>query len=250
MTAPDVAALPGGTAPVVVRLQRREFWFHAPPERGAPVTFDLAGGAIRCAKTDKDGYAAMTVGVPYRPGRYRVLLRCQDDFGDTASGQAEFFVLHPDRPILAVDLDDLPSGGAEARAAAAALERLGKQAQIVYLTERRAGNPTGAREFLASQGYPEAAVLPWDIPGWWRRRLWWKRQDGGGAVASLRARLPNLTWGLTTGKTSAQAFSAGGLKPLVVGKARTGIAGAEYFPHWPDLTLTPSRPPATAPAAP
>ena len=79
LVAPDVAALPGGTAPVVLRLQRREFWFHAPPEEGAAVRYNLAGGAVRCARTDEAGYACVPVGVPSKPGRYRVGLHYQDE---------------------------------------------------------------------------------------------------------------------------------------------------------------------------
>ena len=57
LTAPDVAALAGEPAPMVVRVQRREFWFHAPAQADAAVMFRLAGGRLQCAHTDKSGSA-------------------------------------------------------------------------------------------------------------------------------------------------------------------------------------------------
>lgn len=256
LVAPDVAAMPGGTAPVVVRLQRREFWFHAPSQAGAAIIFHLAGEAQRCGRTDDAGYASIAIRVPAKPGRYRVLIDHQDSLGDTVSGQAEVFVLSADKPILAVDLDALPRSGGHVHAAVAALKRLQLQAQILYTTERKAAKPAEAHDFLKGAGYPAGPVLPWRKPRFWRVGRWWKRSDRPGAMEALRERLPGLLWGITSSAPAGKAFLRAGLKPLIVGRSgpRFGrfdrVTSAEYFRYWPDVVLPPVGPGGSVPASP
>ena len=85
LAAPDAVGLPGSTVPVVVRLRRREFWRHVPPVRDAAITFRRGAGPLRCARTDKAGYAGIGVELPGRPGRYEIALHHQDAKGDTIS---------------------------------------------------------------------------------------------------------------------------------------------------------------------
>lgn len=239
LTAPDVAAPAGESAPVVVRLQRREFWFHAPPQADAAVTFRLPGRPLQCARTDKAGYACVGVDPPDGPGRYQVQIHYQDQFGQVVRGRAEIFVLSPDKPILAVDMDSLPAGGEAARAASAALRQLAQQAQLLYLTQRQAHEPAAAGELLAQGGYPQGPVLPWAKQRWWKLLPWWKRLDEADTIAALRHRLGNLHWGATAGASAAGAFDRAGLKVLLVGEASAQLSQAEYFKSWSEVTLPP-----------
>jgi len=247
LTAPDVAAMPGGTAPLVVRLQRREFWFYTPVEPDAPITFGFAEDAVRCGRTGPDGYTSVAVGVPERPGRYRVSLHYQDRQGETASGRADVFVLSPDRPIVAVDLDSLPTGRSGSGAAAAALIRMQRRAQLVYVTEERAGEPVAGHALLTGAGLPDAAVLPWTRRRWWKVGPWWRGDSTAEPLVALQERLPRLVAGVTTDTGAAETFYRAGLKPLIVGRTSSGVASAEHFASWADLALPP---PTTMPSAP
>ena len=160
MTAPDVPALPGEDAPVVVRLQRQEFWFYWPPINDAAVTF-RSDGHVRCARTDKHGYAAAGFPAPDEPGVVRVALHHQDSLGYTVSGQVHVFALSPDRPVAAVDMDSRPAGGKALNAAAEALGRIARKGQMIYLTQDCAAEPGQAHGVLDVAGLPPGPVVPW-----------------------------------------------------------------------------------------
>jgi len=161
---PDVVALPGENAPLVVRLQRREFWLYWPPMRDAAVTFRSDGGELRCARTDKHGYAVTGFPAPAEPSVVRVALHHQDELGYAAAGHVHVFALSPEVPIVAVDMDCLPLGGNQAASAAEALRRIGKQAQIVYFTQHCSAAPEYAHQALEKAAgrrmLPGTPVIP------------------------------------------------------------------------------------------
>jgi len=239
VTAPDTVALPGQTAAVVVRLQRSELWKYAPASREASITARL-GGVVRAARTDKRGYAAVGVPAPARPGQYQIALSHQDLWGDTASGAATLYVLAPNVPVAAVDLDSLP-GGKKARAAAAAIKRIAARAQVVYVTRRYAGRPERADKVLLRGGYPDSAVVPLGRLRAWYDMRWWK-QRGDPALAALRRRLPGLKWGISAEDDEAEVFLRAALTVLAVGKfkvegPRPEGAQVHRFTSWALLKL-------------
>ena len=239
VTAPDAVALPGQTAAVVVRLRRSELWKYAPPSRQASITASL-GRVVRAARTDKHGYAAVGVPAPARPGQYQVALSHQDLWGDTATGAATLYVLDPNFPVAAVDLDSLP-GGKKARAAAAALERIAARVQIIYVTRRYAGRPQRADRALLRGGYPDSAVVPLGRLRAWYDMRWWK-QRADPALAALRRRLPGLKWGISAEDDEAEIFLRAALTVLAVGKFKVEgprPEGTEVhsFKSWAQLTL-------------
>ena len=236
LAAPDVAGVPGDAAPVVVRLQRREFWFHAPPEEGIPVRFDLASQVQRAGRTDEDGYTGVAIRIPQTPGKYLIGLNVQDVKGDTAKGEALVYALDANAPILAVDLDALPQLGPAVNDAAHTLARLQSQAQIIYLTQGYARKPAKAHDVLSGAGYPEGPVLPWRKSSWWQRRRWWGGSAEGEALVDLKTRLPRLQWGLTDNSSAARTLTAAGVEPLVVGWKLAG--GGKQFDSWNAVTLT------------
>ena len=256
LVAPDVAGMPGNAAAVVVRLQRREFWFHAPAESNLPVTFDLAADAQRAGRTDADGYTGVQIAIPRTPGKYLVELNVQDTKGDTASGEALVYALTPNVPIVVVDLDALPRLGVAVDEAATSLVRIQKQGQIVYVTQGYAREPARAHDVLASGGYPDGPVLPWRKSSWWHRQRWWRGTNPAvTSMADLKARLPLLRWGVTSSASAGRTFAAAGVEPLLVTWI-SGVAGATVYNSWAELTLggapaatsvRPALPPAKQP---
>ena len=239
LTAPDAMGLPEKTAPVVVRLQRREFWFHAPPVRDAAILLRQAGRELKAARTDKAGYAAVGIELPDRPGTYQLQLHHQDARGDTVTGAVAVYVLSADAPIALVDLDSLPAGGHSAGEAAAALLRIQKRAQIVYVTREYADAPSEAHDRLRRGGYPDSAVAPYSGARRWYARWGSRDKAQGGALAMLRQRLPGLRWGVAANDDSAEAFRAAGLTVLGVKDRSARQASHEFFESWAELRLPP-----------
>ncbi len=237
LTAPDVATPVGRPAPLVVRLQRREFWFYAPALADSVITFRSADGAVRAARTDQAGYAALTVELPPQPGRHEFSIYHQDVQGDTVSGRVRIYVLRAEVPIAAVDLDSLPAGGDQAGEAAAALRRVARRVQIIYLTQKFADDPQGAHEALQRAGYPDAAVQPYAKSTPWYSRRPWKRPRAPASVALLRERFERLRWGIAADASSAEAFARAGLEVLVVGDAPAAGEHARVFGTWRELRL-------------
>ena len=235
LTAADSVALPGEPAAVVVRLQRREFWFHCPPVRGAAITFRDQCGNLRCARTDKHGYAAVAIPAPESPGSYTVELHLQDSLGYTVSGRALIFVLDPGRPVVAVDADSLPAEVGPAQAAGKALARLARSAQVVYLSEALRGAPERARRRLSQMGCPSGPVIGWRHRPTLRRRLGGK-SAGPGPLAMLKRRLPKLTCAVTANPAAAEALKRAGLKVCLVG-ARRQLDGVQQVASWAELAL-------------
>ena len=233
LTAPDVVVLAGQDAPVVMRLQRREVWRYAPPQAGAAVTFRLGEGSPQCARTDKAGYAALSIKAPPRPGRHDVALYHQDINGDSARGKAAIYVLDPDRPIAVVDADSLPRDSQTAGAAAGALVRMQQTAQLIYVTRRYASRPASAHKILEKYGYPDGPVIPYI-----GSKQWWKwRQSNVDALDELHRRFPKLRWGVTDDDDAAEAFGNAGLKVLIIGDEKVNVEDVERFESWADAKI-------------
>lgn len=237
LTAPDVAVLSGKDAPIVVRLQRREVWLYAPPQEGSAIIFGRGDKVLRSARTDKAGYAAVSIEAPQGPGRHEFIMYHQDTQGQTAAGRVFIYVFDPDRPVAVVDIDSLPWEGPAADQAAGALVRLRQAAQLVYVSEAPVGSFSRAHELLEDIGYPDGPVIPYSRPRWWRLR----RSGDISALGELRLRLPKLQWGITADAGPAKAFSKAALKVLMVGKAKTRIKDVERFASWKDLKVSSTK---------
>ncbi len=235
LTAPDTPALTGGDAPVVVRLQRREFWVYCPPVDRAPLTFHQADQPLRCARTDRKGYAAVVLPVPDEAGRAEVTIHLQDTLGDTTDGSMSIYALPADRPIIAVDMDSLPAEPAQVAAGADVLNRAAATTGIIYLSERLGASPSLAHRLLKEMGFPDGPVVPWKPAGPLLRLPWRKR--GPGMLAGLKDRMPKLWAGISANPIAGRRFRQAGLKVLLVGSIPVED-GAEQFDSWSNVILS------------
>ena len=239
ISTPDTLTLPGAETPVVVRLQKREFWRYAPAAEGAALMYRREDGALQCARTDAAGFAAVTIAVGPQPGRVPFCLTHQDPMGDAIEGCTWVYVMDPARPIVAIDLDSLPREPKAAAAAGRALEGLGEQAQIFYVTEDRSGRPEQIRQYCASAGLPEAPVVTWrKARGWYRGGSW--RSGPGEELRALRKRLPELKAGITSDPLAAETFDRAYMKTVFVGPVGLGgIIPADRVAAWPAVRMPP-----------
>ena len=243
LTAPDVVALPEQNTAMIVRLQRSELGRYAPPCADVCLTVRLGQGQLQAARTDSAGYAVLYL-AGAQPGRYGLEIEHVDLTGDRALGKSNLYVLAPDKPITAVDLDSLPRSGLAGADAAAALRRLEGKTQWIYVTQEFAQSPAQARRWMAALNYPDGPVVP--------VRRWALMQNAGTGqtISTLRNRLPLLTYGLAADQAGTRTLKAAGLQVLYVGKAPPPVAVYGRFAYWKDLDLAATATPAAkAPAA-
>jgi hypothetical protein len=168
LTAPDAVGPAGGEATVIARLQRRELPMYWPGVKDAPLRFQVGDGIERSAYTDEEGYAGVPLAAPKDPRAYPMVVRLQDREGDEMAAEATFYSLAPDRPVAAVDLDSLPDrGAADASAACSAVRRAAREMNVLYMTRAAISGHRERHQWLASQGYPDGPILPWQHE-WWR----------------------------------------------------------------------------------
>lgn len=237
LTVPDQLAPAGGEATTVVRLQRNDFFVLAPATKDALMQFRIAGGPLRAAYTDKFGYAGTTVPVPAEPGRYRLVVSHLDIYGDEVTAERPAYVWKADRPAIAVDMDCLPGLWlGDAKSAAVALRRLADGANVLYLTRRSTRRHPGAHKRLRNAGYPDGPILLWRRERWHIVREKWRgvpivrvvvESRLVGQLPEVRKTFPGLTVGICNSQLAASAFSAAGLRCVVVGapsvKAKTQL---------------------------
>ncbi len=243
LTACDYVGAIGGEAPVVVRLQRNDFFVLNLPVNEALVRFQVGEGPLRAAYTDKLGYAGTTVSLPSQPGRYRLTVDHGDSEGQEIGTEAGIFAWDPQREVIAVDADCLPrADAAAADAVRTALNRLAAQASIVYMTRKPLGAHRGMHWQLEASGYPDGAILLW------QRERWRIVREGRFSVprvivetrlvsqlAELRETFPKLSAGVGTSRIAADAFAEAGLKAVVVGPRAARIPNVTPRNSWEDL---------------
>jgi hypothetical protein len=165
LTVPDQVAPSGGATRTVVRLQRHEFAGIYFGKYDAALRFRIDEAPLRAAFTDERGYATALVPGPAEPGVYDMQVAYQDREGDEAWAQAPAYVLPAEKPVVAVDLDQLPQPGGAGPAASPAAARLCELARansIVYFTAQPVSQSAWLHSrLLAAGGYPDGPILPW-----------------------------------------------------------------------------------------
>ncbi len=243
LTVPEHVGPAGGQAAVIARLQRSEIYLLAHPVEKIPVRFTLAGEAesSRAGYTDKLGYAGTVFKMPLKTGRYELIAQIQDSQGTQAKASSAVFVLDPQKPAVAVDLDSILDGQGQAPASAAeALKKLAANTQLVYLTCNSPSQQANPHAKLAEMGLPDGAILTWT------RQRWHVKRDGRfprvviesrmvSQLASLRKTLPGLTVGICDSQVAGRAFSDAGMKVVLIGQTSPEIDNSISCASWAEL---------------
>lgn len=243
LNVPDQVAPARGQVPVVVRLQRNDFFVLALGVGNEGIGFSMDGKVRRHAFTDPDGYAGVSLPAPARPGTYPVHVRCQDRNGREVDAEAQLHVWEPKRTIIAVDLDCLPTiGSSEFAPARTALQQLAVKANILYLTRRAVMKHSDAHEFLINSRYPDGPILVWRRKSWHyvsRGRFRMPRITVERRLVSqlplLREQFSGLNVGICTGKSGARGFAEAGLRCIVVGRATPDVENLTRCSRWSDI---------------
>jgi hypothetical protein len=239
LTAPDHVAAAGEEAPVVVRLQRNDFFVLAPAVRNAAMRLKIGQQPMRAAFTDKLGYAGAAVPAPSEPGRHELSVKHLDKEGDEVRGSGAVWVIDPATVAVAVDLDALPTRGDDAEAAAAALTKLAEDRALLYFTREDADEQEDLHEELAEEGYPQGPILMWRRKRWHIvREAWWKppkievESRLVSQLGEIRKMLPNLRYGLTDSSLASEAFAAAGLTCVMIGDDQAACEDAVRRENW------------------
>jgi len=271
---PDQLAPAGQDTVPVTRLLRNDFFVLELPVRDAAIEYRVGPAKERAAYTDDIGYAATSVPVPEKLGRYDLTVRHMDHESDVVETSVPLYVWDPALPVVAVDMDSLPrtavdrwsalkqgltfystrpkgsssakpaapSAGAGMQAAATALRQIAQGANLVYMTRQDVREHASLHEWLARGGYPDGAILLW------QRQRWHIVREGKyripkiviesrmvGQLGELKKQFPKLTTGVTAAGLSAKGFTDAGLKAVVVGGQLAAPAGSTRCASWQDL---------------
>ena len=238
VTAPDQLGWAGGHVVAVVRLERSEFSIVDRPVRDGAVRLRVADGPERGTFTDDLGYAAAKVPVPAEPGRYRMSIDHMDNReGTDVAAQVPVYVWDPKRPVVAVDFACLPDYGAdEFKSAVAALTRIARQANVLYLTRNPVLMHVSIHDWLRQAGYPDGPLLLWQRHRWHIVRGKWRipRVVVESRLVSqlplIRQTFSGLRVGTCTSDVAARAFTEAGLRCVQIGQGGTWADLAEKGP--------------------
>ena len=243
MTVGDHVGPTGTEVPVVVRLQRNDFFFLNFPVKNAVMCFRVADGELRAAYTDKSGYAGTTVPTYSKPGRYTLHVDHMDAQGEEISADVPIFLWDPKREVIAVDADALPLLNHEgADAAAASLRGLNKNADIIYLTRKPVQKHSEMHRQLETGHYPDGVILLW-------KHKRWRVERGGrfnlprvviesrliSQLPELRKMFPKLSVGICTSTIAAKTFAAAGMRSVIVGSPPAEVPNCTSRNSWTEL---------------
>jgi hypothetical protein len=257
LNVPDQVASEGGQVVPVARLQRNDFFVLAMDQPGAPMTFRVNGEGLKSGKTDELGYAAVQMDAPAETGRHTLNVAMSDMTGEEIKANVPLFVWDPERPVVAVDLDAVPGEGwPESQAAAQALTRLAREANIMYFTRNSSRTQQALHERFAREGFPDGPVLLW------QRERWHISREGRFGIPRvvveqrlvsqlpvLRAEFSNMTLGICSSEAAAQAFVDAGMRALVIGRPSLVGSNLLHRESWSDLARG-ALPSLVAPDAP
>jgi len=227
-----------------VRLQKNDFFVLSLPEKDAALRFQIAGGPLRGAYTDKKGYAGAVVPVPAEVGEYQLVVSHLDRQGEEITADAPAYVWDAGRRAAAVDLDCLPMlPGRKLLAARSAMMALSADANIVYLTTEGIHDHDKLHRRLKDFGYPDGPILIWQREHWRIERddmTGFRRVIIAENLVSQLDDLKRIFVGLDTGvcdsTLAAKVFSRVGLQTMVIGDDGEGVPNVRRFKSWEDLS--------------
>lgn len=230
LTGHDAITVPGATVPLRVKVEDA-FGPFRPDAAREKVTFLAFGRELGTARTDREGFAALTVQAPREPGVYGVTTRLDGRDG-RPSGHAKLFVVPADRPVVVCDVDGTLSAMGTVRALVAGdrapcypgspelLRELAKTHQVVYLTARDDALDKKTRAFLALHAFPTGPVIfdEWGLTTPEARAQLLPSNHGKfkrAVIDGLLARGLRVTLGIGNAETDAEAYEGAKIQSCI-----------------------------------
>jgi hypothetical protein len=242
VTAPDQLASTRSDANVVVRLRRNDFFVLDLAMPDAVLSLQVEDMPERAAVTDELGYASTRVPCPGEAGVYSMRIRHSDLQGDEVVATTRVFVLDALKPLVAVEVEALPSAATPpASHASQALRRIAGGANILYLTREDPSEHADLHGRLSAQGYPEGPILLWQrkrlhlVPGWWRIPKLVVESRLVSELPQLHRDFLNLRAGICASRLAAEAMSSAGLRPVLIGDRAAEVPDAVRLSSWQQL---------------
>jgi len=227
----------GEPASLEVEVEDRWMAFIDPPASGIEIEVEGVGRA----KTGRNGIATFDLGV-LSEGTHRPVVRF-----NRKSVEAVVRVVPREAPIIVIDIDEtiadvtpwgfivrrvrnvLPLSGARE-----ILKEISKSMQIVYLTARDHIFTRKTKLWLRLAGMPEAPVYLRKGTRYWRTT---SREHKYHRLGELRAKFPNIPWGVGDKPGDAAAYAARGIKPIMIAPGRPLEVSADVpcFPTWKNI---------------
>lgn len=220
VTAWDVLAPAGEASTLEVEVERWRCLFWDPPLADAPVEVEGVGQVA----TDARGRAELTLG-SLEAGTYRYRVRLRSDVWEAPPAEALVFAIPRETPIFITDIDhtiaDVSPLGFILRpnpsirpvpGAPEALREIALRFQVVYLTARDHVFAVKTRDWLQQRGFPEGPLYLRKDTRFWDTS---PREHKIARLGELRARFPNLRWGVGDVLGDIEAYAAHGIEGIL-----------------------------------
>ncbi len=201
------------------------------------------------AISNTNGYVALTMPLDEKPiynkpGKYDLKLSLQSPFGDQQFAVVPVYVVDKTRPLVAVDLEALPSESffVKNAPAAKALRHIATYATIVYYASHSGATRQRIHAELLGGGYPDGAVLLWQPRRWQitRSKRFYVPTDISfqrsldNNLPAMRKEFPNFKFAITSRYLAAQTFATAGLDVFAV-TAKPFTGDVINIPAWDTL---------------
>jgi hypothetical protein len=221
LTTPYDLLLPSGEpATLEVEIERRWMTFIDPPVADAEVEIDGIGRA----RTNSNGIASFDLGkLPVGTHRFQIKTSRKPP-------EALVRIVERETPILIVDIDKTiadvtPTGFIFKKVqnvrpmlgSREALDELSKSMQILYLTARDHIFTRKTKLWLRAAEFPEAPVYLRKGTRFYSASPQDHKIE---RLKEVRGRFPNIRWGVGDKPGDAMAYTAHGIRPILLAKAR------------------------------
>ena len=245
----DLIALGGQQVELVAKLEVEGFGLVPDGKiwrrdlKNKPVRFSFQGQTLGEAITDSDGQAHFAW-TPPGQGDHEVFVRFEGDGNYAAKdGSLLVAVRDPSRKSVVLDIDhticetdnwDLIRGTINSPPLPDAKDiviRLTTEYDIIYVTARLNKFQDVTRRWLDHYGFPRSPVYFLDIK---KYPFYQEAKYKTYRIGKIKEMLPNVVIGVGDKKTDAQAYSANGLRSIIIGDSG-GVSGAEEVSGWLEI---------------